>query len=806
MANKNLSLNMKTLKQILIIGLISMFAFTANATLDIKGYKARTTGGEEVYLADAQSVSDAITELRQLIASYHPTNVIPPIPTQYHIEWKLSENEPWLIGQYLENQDIILPDNPTKEGFDFIGWEPTVPTKMPAHDLVEIAQWANQTSDNGFYFDSYPRIIGRNDDSGIYRRYYLDGIHEPVEIGTSIGTNSLFGAKAYSIEDTDNYDISKGTDSMPNKAYTDGVNFRYIIFKIKDINTTIQNHNAPIANARKLIERLSIDPASDIIKLEECYQNKYSNQITNLYYKVFINSNYVSDIYCSALPERYNAIYTTKIFNQDSEEYEDTLERWSDEKDCGYALPSGSEVIESELYFDPSFISRNENLYHKIESDTYYFIEKFNLVDKTIDLSKFNHIKQYNSKLYNGSLLLNAKEYPLLYNFDSTEIKRGNDPFLYPFYLFSYYTNKYSVVFGSFYSEYFPDLELFTYPINIRYNYDYLSLIASDNWTSDGKNYDCHIDFSKSNVEILSKIKQLTFPQYDITSDSPTNSFKHNPIKAMDIVNFNYNSWIKQNNEADTLEVSYYNKFFRYPLNIYPNVTNLVLRYDREGSYNFVDRTMNQVKNMYNYPFGAALESTFICSDGSFSPNTFTVENIVFTGSNHVLRLAGSCDSTNYVKSLNNISGYNQLIIDSNNIKCLPRAIFNNNFKYMDLGALENLPAYTVKSSWMELPDTIKYVGKTEVTYVYIPRGIRYVDGFATFPRIYFEGSEDEWNQVEKGPNFNPTSLFPVQCNFTNKKEFYKEVEKYRKSVESSNYKSLYEITGLDKFKNLFDE
>jgi uncharacterized repeat protein (TIGR02543 family) len=40
--------------------------------------------------------------------------------------------------------DITPPDDPTREGFEFLGWDPELPEKMPASNLTLTAQWENE--------------------------------------------------------------------------------------------------------------------------------------------------------------------------------------------------------------------------------------------------------------------------------------------------------------------------------------------------------------------------------------------------------------------------------------------------------------------------------------------------------------------------------------------------------------------------------------------------------------------------------------------------------------------------------------
>ena len=60
---------------------------------------------------------------------------------------------------------IIAPADPTREGFNFLGWEPALEAKMPANDLTFVAQWEEA---QGIEIVVDGRTILSNDEIRIY--------------------------------------------------------------------------------------------------------------------------------------------------------------------------------------------------------------------------------------------------------------------------------------------------------------------------------------------------------------------------------------------------------------------------------------------------------------------------------------------------------------------------------------------------------------------------------------------------------------------------------------------------------------
>ena len=62
----------------------------------------------------------------------------------------LVDGEEYKVYYIIEGTKIIVPEDPTKEGCEFTGWNPEVPEKMPANDLVFEATWGEAAGDSDY--------------------------------------------------------------------------------------------------------------------------------------------------------------------------------------------------------------------------------------------------------------------------------------------------------------------------------------------------------------------------------------------------------------------------------------------------------------------------------------------------------------------------------------------------------------------------------------------------------------------------------------------------------------------------------
>ena len=99
------------------------------------------------------------------VESFVPADMIPTMG-DYDVEYTAQ----WTVNQYTIsfvntgdtqipditqdfNSNVTTPENPSREGYTFLGWKPLVPATMPAEDVVVEAQWRINTYDVTFVAD-----------------------------------------------------------------------------------------------------------------------------------------------------------------------------------------------------------------------------------------------------------------------------------------------------------------------------------------------------------------------------------------------------------------------------------------------------------------------------------------------------------------------------------------------------------------------------------------------------------------------------------------------------------------------------
>ncbi len=104
----------------------------------------------EVYVPDDPTPADPT----MIFAGWNPTvettmpakdmtyvAVFAPVEEETYVAKFISDGKTVGIDYAKEGEAIDLPDEPTKFGYKFVGWEPEVPDAMPAHDMTFEAQW-----------------------------------------------------------------------------------------------------------------------------------------------------------------------------------------------------------------------------------------------------------------------------------------------------------------------------------------------------------------------------------------------------------------------------------------------------------------------------------------------------------------------------------------------------------------------------------------------------------------------------------------------------------------------------------------
>ena len=134
----------------------------AFAKFDINTYKVTYMANGSVYAeydvvyqaevpvpADPDSADPAL-----VFAGWRPSveAVMPAYDLVYTADFVSLESEKYIakfivdgktvdIQVLAEGEEIVMPENPEKFGFKFVGWKPNVPAYMPAEDMEFVAQW-----------------------------------------------------------------------------------------------------------------------------------------------------------------------------------------------------------------------------------------------------------------------------------------------------------------------------------------------------------------------------------------------------------------------------------------------------------------------------------------------------------------------------------------------------------------------------------------------------------------------------------------------------------------------------------------
>ncbi|MBF7096367.1 InlB B-repeat-containing protein [Alkalibacter mobilis] len=123
---------------------------------------------------------------------------------------------------YEFEETVAPPVDPTKENYDFIGWDPSLPTTMPANELTVTAQWGPQNYDITYVLDGGTNYTGAptaytiESDDIIFGEptktgYTFDGWYDGAEDGSpveGIPTGSTGDVTVYAMWTVNSYTVT----------------------------------------------------------------------------------------------------------------------------------------------------------------------------------------------------------------------------------------------------------------------------------------------------------------------------------------------------------------------------------------------------------------------------------------------------------------------------------------------------------------------------------------------------------------------------------------------------------------------
>ena len=98
----------------------------ASVTPSVKSYEGFTSPETQTVIIAADG---------SLVVEYKYTR------NSYQLTWKSDESTEISSAELKYGAEIVKPSDPTKDGYIFAGWNPDVPTTMPATDKTFVAQW-----------------------------------------------------------------------------------------------------------------------------------------------------------------------------------------------------------------------------------------------------------------------------------------------------------------------------------------------------------------------------------------------------------------------------------------------------------------------------------------------------------------------------------------------------------------------------------------------------------------------------------------------------------------------------------------